>query len=140
MEPQNRHRLKSDSGSAAVEFALVMILLVILIVGMVSIGVLYQVQVSVTHAAREGARLASVNKFSEAVVRSRAGVPEPDKLTVRSDEVTGADGKPVSVKVTASYPITIRLAFFTDPVGLGSEIRPITLSSTAEMRVEYSDD
>ena len=45
-----------ERGAAVVEFALVIPVLMMLIVGMVSSGILYNQQMQLTHAAREGAR------------------------------------------------------------------------------------
>lgn len=129
----------SDSGAAAVEFALVMILLVILVMGMIAIAMLYQVQISLTHAAREGARLASVKDYSEdeleTIVRLRAGVPYPERLQL----VLEPPSDPYAVRVTVSYPIVVGLPDTKPPVGVGMVSREFTLSSVAEMRIEYKE-
>lgn len=57
VEPQRAGR--PDEGAALVELAMVLPLVVMLIVGMVSAGVAYNHQLSLTHAAREGARYAA---------------------------------------------------------------------------------
>lgn len=48
-----------ERGAALVEFALLMPLLVMLILGIVSVGIAYNHQLSLTHAARETARFAA---------------------------------------------------------------------------------
>lgn len=47
---------KDDSGAALVEFALVLPLLMMIVLGMVSAGIGYNRKISMTHAAREAAR------------------------------------------------------------------------------------
>ena len=127
---------RSDHGAAAVEFALVSILLLVLILGMVSIAFLYQAQVSVTHAAREGARLAAVNKYDLAVLRTRAGVPDPALLGATLSTGLDPGGKWVQVRVT--YPVTLGLF---PSYGPGQSVnvlsRTITVESTARMRAEF---
>jgi Flp pilus assembly pilin Flp len=53
-------RLRRDeSGANAVEFALLLPVLIILLFGVISVGLLYNQQLSLTQAAREGARFAA---------------------------------------------------------------------------------
>jgi Flp pilus assembly protein TadG len=54
-------RADSESGAAAVEFALVVILLVGLVFGIIDFGVLFNQQISLSSAARSGARAGVVN-------------------------------------------------------------------------------
>lgn len=54
-----RGRRAPDRGAAAVEFALVLPLLLILIFGIIDFGRLLNAQIAVTEAAREGARMTS---------------------------------------------------------------------------------
>lgn len=55
-----RRRAVDDSGAAAVEFALVMPLLVILVFGIFEFGISFAQQLSLSNAARQGARFAAV--------------------------------------------------------------------------------
>jgi len=50
-----------ERGAAAVEFALVLPILIILIFFIVEFGRLYNIQISITGAAREGARSMAIN-------------------------------------------------------------------------------
>lgn len=118
-------------GAVAVEFALVSILLIVLIVGMVNIAHLCQVQILVTQAAREGARLAAVNKFNAAVVQSRVGLD----VTVGPPVVT-ADASGKSVSVASSYDVPISLPHLTG-LKLSKASSTITLTSLAVMKTEY---
>lgn len=133
-----RKHAQEDEGAAAVEFALVSILLVMLIAGMVSIVFLYQIQISVTHAAREGVRLASVGRYDSQVVRDRSGVPDPDNLNLAVEAVED-EGSGEGVRVTASYPITIELPSWVEPVGVEVTRTLFTPTSSAVMRIESVD-
>ncbi|MFO0879257.1 MAG: TadE/TadG family type IV pilus assembly protein [Gemmataceae bacterium] len=75
------------SGVAALEFGLVMPLLVMLLLGLWEMGRAIQVFQTVSNAAREGARQASTAKYTREQVRQsvfeflqRAGVPLSDTL------------------------------------------------------------
>lgn len=118
--------VRDDSGAAALEFGVVVPLLLALMFGMFEFGFMFQGQLAVTHAAREGARLAAVQDgalFSEAAVEARAyPLRISDGLSV---SLTEPDEE--SVKVTVSYPWAWRIVSFGDP---------ITLSSSAIMRKE----
>lgn len=52
----NRPNWKGQRGAAAVELALILPILVLLVFGIVEFGRAYHTQVTLTHAAREGAR------------------------------------------------------------------------------------
>lgn len=61
-----RARRRSESGAVAVEFALIVPILVMLLLGMVTAGVTYSRGISMTNAVREGARFAAVGDSSSA--------------------------------------------------------------------------
>lgn len=52
-----KQRRRSEAGAAAVEFALVLPLLAMLLIGTVTVGLAYSNHVALTNAVREGARL-----------------------------------------------------------------------------------
>lgn len=51
---------RTQDGAAAVEFALVLIPLVLLIGGIIDFGLMLNAQVSLTHSAREGVRVEAI--------------------------------------------------------------------------------
>jgi len=123
---------RGDSGAAAVELALVSVLLLILITGMWELGRLYSAQLAVEHAAREGARLAAVDHYDQAYVAGQAGSLDPGQLSVSLS--TGADPSGDEwVECNVSYPVDVALLRlnWTRP---GSTI---TVRSAARMRAEY---
>lgn len=113
---------RSERGAAAVEFALVLPLLVTLLLGIMEFGRVYNAQVSVTSAAREGARVMAIQKdpvtAREAV---RAGSPSLSPQVSDSQiAFSPATGCPVGsvVKVTVSYPQSFMTGFFGDGLTL----------------------
>lgn len=115
-------------GASAVEFAIVVPLLLALILGMIEFGFMFQAQLAVTHAAREGARLAAVGQYSAASVIDRAYPLTPARGLVISGPAEfddGAGGK--YVEVTLTFPYAPALL----PIG-----PVVNLSSTARMREE----
>ena len=122
----------SDRGAAAVEFALVCVLLLMLVVGMVEIGRLYSAQLAVTHAAREGARSAAVGHFDAAYVKQQALPLNAGSISVSESEGTDSNGDKY-VQVTVSYPVTI--AFVS--TNWSRTPRTVTVSSSARMRAEF---
>ncbi len=65
-------RLKSESGAELIEFALVFPLLLLIVLGIVDFGFLFQRMEVVTNAAREGARVAVLPGYTVADARQRA--------------------------------------------------------------------
>lgn len=51
---------RDDRGSQAVEFAIVVPVLLLIVFGIVTFGFVFNAQITVTQAAREGARLAAI--------------------------------------------------------------------------------
>lgn len=97
--------------------------LILLLLGMIECALLFQAQLCITHAAREGARLASVDKWDAAAVVDRAfPLKTSDELAVSLTDL----GEAVRVRVT--YPYRPRLL----PV-----IGVVPLHSEATMRKEY---
>ena len=120
--------LRSDRGSAAVEFALLLPVIVLLVMTVVQVGMIVQTQLMLTNAAREGARAAAVAvESSEAVAAALSvlpsGVAGEVRVTVERQLQVGG-----RAKVTVEYPAK----FFG---GLGGGV-PLILRSRAEMRVE----
>ena len=69
-------RWRSERGAAAVEFALVVPVLLALLLGIVEFGRAYNVQISVTHAARETARHMAIHQeWGDAVTQGISAAP-----------------------------------------------------------------
>ena len=66
-----RRLTHTDTGSEVIEMALVTPILLLLILGMVDFGFLFQRYVVLTNAAAEGARVASLPGYNQADVQAR---------------------------------------------------------------------
>ena len=135
---------RSDEGAAAVEFALVALILFTLLLGIMQFGYLFFQWNEITHAAREGARWAALEYPAGSVatpdtVKYKVWQAAPDMgLTDADITVTptnpGIDdvGDPATVTVTRNVPIFAPLIQNI----LGTSEVSIKLTSTATLRIE----
>jgi len=121
-------KAKNQRGASAVEFAIILPVLVMILFGMFQFGIAYNNWIAITHAAREGARLAAVGNYDEQAVRDSA--PSVDIDSVNVTGLDGAIGDSVTVNVTGSV-LDIEIPF------VGSW--PIQLQSEASMRIEQTN-
>jgi hypothetical protein len=97
-----------DRGAAALEFALIAPILVLLIAGIVEFGFVFQAQLALTHGAREGARMAAVGKYDAAVVINRASPVSPIVITtVPSPPSAATSGQAITITLTNNYRWTV---------------------------------
>jgi Flp pilus assembly protein TadG len=97
-----------EEGSAAVEFALVLPLVLTAALALVQVGLIARDALVVAHAAREGAREAAVTTDDTQVrnaVIDRGGLAA-HTTTVHVDR-TGARGEPVTVRVDHRIPVVV---------------------------------
>jgi Flp pilus assembly protein TadG len=127
---------RSESGQAAVEFALITPLLVVLLLAVIQVGVAFHDYVTLTDAARAGARKAIVARFSGAnltasaqAVRDAASDLDQSKLGVTvADPTWNSPGSVVTV--TATYPYSINIPL------LGVTVMSGNLTATSKERLE----
>ncbi len=117
--------IADNRGASTVEFALIVPVLIMLVFAIFQFGMVFGDHLAITHAAREGVRLAAVGKFNEQEVRDRAFPVNLTSVTVGypSGEI---HGEPVEVRVEYHYQLNI--PFF------GTRLIP--LASQAQMRLE----
>lgn len=112
---RTRRGTAGDRGAAAVEFALVSTLLLTLLLGIVAFGFALYRRQSALHAAREGARLASVGvadcaAFGEAVATRGAGAAiEATDVGIAYTDLT-SDGLSAGDEVTVTVPYEVDLS------------------------------
>jgi Flp pilus assembly protein TadG len=117
--PPSRGRKAGDRGSVAVEFALVLPVLLLIVFGIVDFGRALNAQITLTGAAREGVRLAALG-YSDAAIQSRVAAAAPDlsgiTVTVVASCPPGA-GPAADAQVDVSYPFK-----FITPIGAVASI------------------
>ena len=125
-------KLRNERGQTLTEFAMVLPLLFVLLFGIIQFGIVFNNYVTLTDAARAGARKGAVSRGSgnptaDCVNQVRAAAPnlKPADLTVScsSSWTSGSD-----VTVTATYPYSISL--------MGWVVASGRLNSTMKERVE----
>lgn len=122
----------SERGSATVEFALVMPILMVFLLAMIQAGLMLRDQLLVVDAARAGAREASISAADDEV-RSAAVVAAADLDPSRLETIvtrSSAQGEPVSVSVRYSMPTTVPFIGWLFPSS-------VTLSGSATFRQEF---
>jgi len=140
---KSRVNVKKQKGAAAVEFALVLPLLLLIIFGTVELGIALYDKAVITNASREGARYGIVLKNPKPTVDDITntvtnytsnylltfGTQAPPAVDVVQSP-TGTFGTPLSVTVSYTYT----------GLGLGRMLSaltgPITLSATTVMNNE----
>lgn len=115
MKRPSRSGLKArDRGAAAVEFALCLPLLLLLVFGIIDFGRALNAQITLTQAAREGVRLAALGySNAEVVARAQAAAPGLSgvSVTIARSCAPGA-GPAADAQVDVSYSFQ-----FVTPVG-----------------------
>lgn len=132
MNRVRRHTIREERGQTLTEFAMILPILLLVLFGIVQLGIVFNHYVTLTDAARAGARKAVVSRqasspssVTSAAVRASATNLDQSKLGVTVTS-TWQPGQDVTVK--ASYPYEISL--------LGLIVKSGTLSSQTTERLE----
>lgn len=105
--------VRRDRGAAAVEMAIMLPLLLLLVFGIIDFGRMLNAQIGVTEAAREGARAAVIQNSQAAAEARIAKVVSGATVTVLPDS-TPCDGTAVGTDATVTVATTFS---FITPVG-----------------------
>ena len=115
---------RRDEGQAAVEFALAIPIVVVLVLGVVQVLVVGSRQLALEHLARTGARAASVAADPSAAARA---------------EIESVSEQQVSVEVDVSAQTVTVVVRYTDPTSvpvIGHAIGPVELTASVTMARE----
>ena len=97
-----RRKAPRDRGAAAVEFALLLPLLMLLVFGIVDFGRALNAQITLTQAAREGARLAALGE-PNVVSSTQAAATGLNPVNVTVTSCPAGAGAGVNAVVQVSY-------------------------------------
>ena len=141
---KTRFRSKSERGQAMVEFAIVVPLLLMVLMGIMQLGVVYNNWVTLTDASRAGGRQAAVSRgladpSGTTVARVKASAVNLDQTQLKACASSSTSGTPPScpapswtqgsdVTVIATYPYGINV--------MGVVVASGTLTATTTERVE----
>ena len=127
-----RNRIDDERGATAVEFAFIVPLLLMLVLGIAEFGHAFQVQGTLSAAAREGVRAMALQNDPAAArtaVRNAAASLHPGvtdaQIAITPASCPTVGGGSTNVRLTISYPMPYLTGFF----GSG-----LALSGTGVMR------
>jgi Flp pilus assembly pilin Flp len=125
---------RDQDGAAAVEFALLLPLLVLLLFGFIQFGLAFNTRIQATNAAREAARQAvvGIDNWNDVggvpfwqIVKDRAGVRSISNCRFTTDDVVGG-----TLTVSFDFPLDLVIPFLPSPPSWRSG------TATASMRIE----
>jgi Flp pilus assembly protein TadG len=125
---------REEHGAAAVEFALLLPLLVLLLFGSIQFGAAFNTRIQATNAAREAARQAvvGIDDWSNVggtpfwqFVRDKAGLATITNCTLSTDGVIGG-----TLTVSFNFPLDLVIPFMPSPPSWQ------TGTARASMRIE----
>lgn len=132
----------NQSGAAAIEFALVLPVLVLILFGIIEFSIMLYDKAMITNASREGARAGIVYAYPDRVSETEIiavvnqycqdhliSFDEASTVSTNVTPGTGA-GDPLTVNVTYEYGFLVLPNFMTGLTG------PINLSAETVMRME----
>ena len=139
-------RLRGEKGTALLEAAITVPIILLISVGIFEFGRAYQTWQVLTNAAREGARVAVINGSTDDQVKSRVrdymvngGIPDASTDFVSINRNVALSGVDTGSQIQIAYPFQF---IVLNPVvrlvapGNTTTGAPITMHSTALMRNE----
>ncbi|MEZ0576681.1 TadE/TadG family type IV pilus assembly protein [Halodesulfovibrio aestuarii] len=132
----SRALFRHEQGASALEMALILPLLLVLLFGIIDMGRYYWAEHSVAHAANEAARMAilegvtsdEINEVIAFHLRDWDNTPPALQIV----ENPGGSGSPASVTVTVSIPFS----FLVIPTFVTGIFEPITIRHSVTMHLE----
>ena len=151
-----QRRLRDDDGAAAVEFGLIAPILVLLVFGIMSFGILFAQTLSLNNAARQGARYGAVGSrtcdqlITETKASSGTINLNPTNVTVKvlrgtslatATEAAAGCSTPSTLPCTGSSPgdnIYVKASYSSKMLIPLFFINTFTVGGTGGFRCEYS--
>ena len=141
-------RLRSERGAELIEFALILPLIVVLLMGIFDFGLAFQRYEVITNAAREGARLGSLQgAYTETDIQNRVnaycvnaglpgGCPTGNVTVNRNTTITVGANSQAAVQVIVNYPHYFSFLGPAMRLISGGTFGTINLRATSTMRCE----
>jgi Flp pilus assembly protein TadG len=137
-----------DEGAAAVEFALVVPVLLLVVFGIITFGIIFAQQLALGNAARQGARFGAVGSHTcadiEAETKSNVTtlgmLPDDVTITVTRDGGFSCDDA-TATPCAGSTPgdnVHVEAAFISEPLVPMVLVSEVDLSSEGTFRCEFS--
>ena len=111
---------KSERGAAAVEFAILAPILIMLLLGIMEFGRAYNAQITLSNAAREGVRVMAINNSSpsaKAAVQSAASALTPaikdEKIFLKYQTTPAATPVPTACAANVQVTVTVEYTLNT---------------------------
>lgn len=126
--------LRNQKGQALVEFALILPIILLLILGIVQFGMLLNSYLSLTNAAREGARTGSLGSLDYEIKNTIVGTsPSLNAgnmvITISPSESLRSTGDTLTVSIEYNYVLTV-------PIVSSLFNNAIVLKTQTSMRME----
>ncbi|WP_427172017.1 TadE/TadG family type IV pilus assembly protein [Arthrobacter sp. 92] len=130
---------RKERGAVAVEMAIVLPLLLLILIGIIEFGRVLNVQVSLTQAAREGARYAAIHYHDtslDVTGTTLAAAPALSGLAVTVTNNAGSCAATPATNVTVTTKVSLHsLTGFLDTSFFGQPgIFPLAMSGVGVMR------
>ncbi|HEY0400703.1 MAG TPA: TadE family protein [Blastococcus sp.] len=120
-----RRPLRGERGATAVEFAFIMPLLLVLVLGIAEFGRAFQVSGTLSAAAREGVRVMALQNdpaAARAAVRNAAPALDPAvtdaQITITPASCPTTGTTTTTVRLSVTYPMPFLTSFFGNGVDL----------------------
>lgn len=126
-----RRSLRRDRGAVAVEFGLLLPLLLLIVLGLIDFGMMLNAKVTVTQAAREGARVEATDGDVDARTTAAA-----DPLTISTTVVSSCPGTDAEVRVTHNFTFITPVGAIGAMFGGGDYGDPVEISATGVIPCE----
>ena len=126
--------LKNQKGQAMVEFALILPVLLLLIMGIAEFGMMFNAYLSVQNATREGARIGIVgatNEEMEERILETSPALKDDRITITIEPGDNTRNSGETLRVLVNYDYQMTVPFISILFG-GS----VNLSGESSMRIE----
>lgn len=126
----------SERGAAAVEFALILPVLLIMLLGIIEFGRAYSTQITLTQAAREGVRVMAIKDdavLAETSTIQAAAALDPALMTIRIESRDPSTSGPTTEdKCSPGHQVSVRITYALST--LTGFFGPIDLTGQGAMR------